>query len=216
MIFCPSPASSPIQQWHVAKYLHKQKVSVTINQGSQTCGPHTDVIYDHISKVLYWTETVDAIWVQWAHSHVQETGFLNCFQFILLEAVISMWIHCGDKVMDMVTNNSQVGKKYLPFYDTSLNSWYTVGWIPAFMLFMPFLTLRPECCNRNYQTRQCFSHLQLFNFCVNCSVSFLSLADWRGTQCGLLLPEPICLKVWHVVLAFKDILLHLYCTFNEL
>ncbi len=48
------------------------------------------------------------------------------------------------------------------------------------------LTLPSECCSRNRDSFQS-SIVQFWWACVNCSFSFLFLADRSGTQCGLLL-----------------------------
>ncbi len=61
---------------------------------------------------------------------------------ILLEVAIRRWVHCSHKGMDMVSNNTQVGKgaQSVPrhhYTTTSLNRWDKAGWIHAFMCFMP-------------------------------------------------------------------------------
>ncbi len=73
----------------------------------------------------------------------------------------------------------------------------------------PYLS---ECRSRNRDSsdQATFfqsSIVQLWWACVNCSLSFLFLADRSGTRCSLLLLQPICFRVRRDC-AFRDGILH--------
>ncbi len=115
-------------------WLHKMRISRSTTSQRCSIGLRSGDCGGHLSKVTLLS-----------CSRNQSLSFVT-WCIILLEVAIRRWVHWSDKGMDMVSNNTQVGKvaqsvprKFPPHHYTtsSLNLWDTARWIHAFLFFTP-------------------------------------------------------------------------------
>ncbi len=98
-----------------------------------------------------------------------------------------VWKHCSEMLVhiDMIASHSccrfvhDVNLSFLQI--TKLLYWIEIWWLWRLIMF--------------FQS----SIVRFWWSCVNCILRVLFLSDRSGTRCGLLLLEPICLRVWRVV-----------------
>ncbi len=163
----------------VSRSTTSQSCSIGLRSGD--CGGHLS----KVNSLSCSRNQSEMIWALW-----------RCI--ILLEVHQKM-VHCSHKGMDMVSNNTQAFKRC---------SIGTKGPkvcqenIPHTIIISKFLPSESRSRNRDSSDQATFfqsSIVQFWWFCVNCILRVLFLSDRSGTRCGLLLLEPICVRVRCVV-----------------
>lgn len=87
---------------------------------------------------------------------------------------------------------------YLHICQSSLNCWYKAEWRYSYMIFMPNLDLTIEMQQQNWRFIRSDNSLQFSVYLILVSSHELYpqfWADRSGTQCNLLLLQPVCFEV---------------------